>query len=166
MKKIIIGVVILLVVALVGVLAVPIVSVSTWRTDTALRLTDMYSATQENADATDAFLEKTEPSKADIAEEIESVQSTKSKIEATARDIDTLGSNTVDVTGQYADAEYLRNSMIATLVSLQESYEQQVDVLNRQQQNGTSVELADEYAKILEKISTEYTELEQLVNQL
>jgi len=164
--KIILGVVAVIVVALIGIAAVPVISVSTWKTDTAIELTDMFATTQTNTDATINFLENLEPTKADIGAEAERAQSTKDELAKTAEGIDDLGPNTVDVTGQYAEAEELKDLIINNLVSLQGVYDEQATVLKDEQKNGSTVKTTTKYAELSEKISVGYTELEQLVARL
>lgn len=166
MKKAIVGIVALVVLVAIGLVAVPIVSVSTWKTDTTVELTDMFAKTSENSEATFAFLGNTQPSDADIQAEIERVEQSRSEVQTTAKEIDDLGPNTVDVTGQYADAVELKNSLVDSLDTIQTIYAEQVRVLNDQQTNGTTVQSATEYAELSDDLANEYARLNDLVAQL
>lgn len=70
------------------------------------------------------------------------------------------------MTGQYVEAEKLRDSLINNLGSLQMTYDEQVNVLKDEQKNGVTVKSATAYALLSEKVSSGYVELEKLVTQL
>lgn len=166
MKKALIGISIAVVIILIGVISVPLLSVSSWKSGTTTELTNMFTAIEKNADATVAYLGNAEPSKADISAEIERVEATKAQVAKTVEEIDDLGPNTLDVTGQYSETEDLHESLIEKLNTLQMNYDEQVTVLKDEQKNGVTVNSATKYAELSDKVAVDYAELEKLIAEL
>jgi hypothetical protein len=165
-KKVLIGLVVVVLLILAVVAAIPVVSATVWKTDTANDLTDMFGLTTKNLEKSTEFLSNTEPSKAQYESEIQRINESVSKTAATIDEINDLGPSTVDLTGQYSAAERLQGEISANLKGIQANYKSQLDLLTKEQEEGVTVASATEYGNLSEELSQSYAQLEKLVAQL
>jgi|GEM_PF-2918228 len=165
-KKILSGVFIVVVLLVIGVLAVPLVSVAAWKSDTTLSITETLTASNAESEKSLAFLGIENPTPSDYDTAITSLEETVSLFTQAKADLRELGPNTLDVTGQYAETESLRQKFDTLISTIIDNYDEQVVLVKEEKQSGSSVDVAEKFVAVTEKNSKNFDELSALVDQL
>lgn len=165
-KKVLSGIFIVVALLVIGVLAVPLVSVSAWKTDTTLSITETLTASNAESEKSLAFLGIENPTPSDYDGAIASLEKTVSLYTKAKADLRELGPNTLDVTGQYAETESLRQKFDALIDVIIENYDEQLVLVKEEKQSGSSVDVAEKFVAVTEKNSKNFDELATLVDQL
>lgn len=166
MNKLVVWAVGVIAVAVIVVLAIPVVSAYIWRSEATTNTSQLLVETTAHTKGSIEFLGSAEPTDAQYDTEIASLRSVIEKTRNTIRDLEGVGPNTVDITGQYAQTKELQQELVGVLDDIASKYESQLDILNGEKSEGVTAESAEKYSEITDGLNEDYARLENVVNRL
>jgi hypothetical protein len=165
-KKIVSIVFIVLALLSIGMLAVPLVLVMIWKSDTTTSITETLTEANAESEKSLTFLSMANLTAKDYDDAITSLEQTKGLYVKAKANLGELGLNTIDVTGEYAKTQELREKLDSSIETIIDNYSQQILLVEEEKKAGASVESAGKLAEVAEKNSNNFDDLSALVAQL